>query len=284
MKSSISASRRRWSPFILKNECEIQRDLSGGNPSSAFKMFIHMQKSRTAGLMFNKWSVAHTRVKFLSVLTDPKWYPARQSLRLDPSASAFHNKFCINSAQLIDEVIRCCLVLSWLMVVGLLCFAEAKCLKDEEVLQTLPVGTTASFYFSDLGPQLTWGTVSPHVHRRTTFRTIQYCLHAFLVIVVNSVVSVCVSLLLITRMLQHATSGSVNSKCQKWFDSHGPFHMVTSLSVHACPLVMTQLMNAVFFTDWLFWKKKACFAQWSAKLTRYVLNRLKHAKPERHGL
>uniref|UniRef100_A0AAQ5XUY5 3-oxo-5-alpha-steroid 4-dehydrogenase C-terminal domain-containing protein n=1 Tax=Amphiprion ocellaris TaxID=80972 RepID=A0AAQ5XUY5_AMPOC len=31
--------------------------------------------------------------------------------------------------------------------------------KDEEVLQTLPVGTTASFYFSDLGPQLTWGTV-----------------------------------------------------------------------------------------------------------------------------
>lgn len=191
MKSSISASRRRWSPFILKNECEIQRDLSGGNPSSAFKMFIHMQKSRTAGLMFNKWSVAHTRVKFLSVLTDPKWYPARQSLRLDPSASAFHNKFCINSAQLIDEVIRCCPVLSWLMVVGLLCFAEAKCLKDEEVLQTLPVGTTASFYFSDLGPQLTWGTVSPHVHRRTTFRTIQYCLHAFLVIVVNSVVSVC---------------------------------------------------------------------------------------------
>lgn len=46
--------------------------------------------------------------------------------------------------------------------VWLLCFSEAKCLRDEEVLQTLPVGTTASFYFSDLGPQLTWGTVSPH--------------------------------------------------------------------------------------------------------------------------
>lgn len=41
-------------------------------------------------------------------------------------------------------------------------FVESKCLRDEEVLQTLPVGTTASFYFSDLGPQLTWGTVSPH--------------------------------------------------------------------------------------------------------------------------
>ena len=61
------------------------------------------------------------------------------------------------------------------MVVGLLCFAEAKSLKDEEVLQTLPVGTTASFYFSDLGPQLTWATVSPHVHRHTIFRTVQYC-------------------------------------------------------------------------------------------------------------
>uniref|UniRef100_A0A3B3UQ68 Trans-2,3-enoyl-CoA reductase n=1 Tax=Poecilia latipinna TaxID=48699 RepID=A0A3B3UQ68_9TELE len=40
-----------------------------------------------------------------------------------------------------------------------LMFCAAKCLRDEEVLQTLPVGTTASFYFSDMGPQLTWGTV-----------------------------------------------------------------------------------------------------------------------------
>lgn len=39
-------------------------------------------------------------------------------------------------------------------------FSEAKCLRDEDILQTLPVGTTASFYFSDLGPQVTWGTVS----------------------------------------------------------------------------------------------------------------------------
>lgn len=35
------------------------------------------------------------RVISLSILTDPKWYPARQSLRLDPSAFAF---FKINSA------------------------------------------------------------------------------------------------------------------------------------------------------------------------------------------
>ncbi|XP_077353908.1 very-long-chain enoyl-CoA reductase-like isoform X4 [Festucalex cinctus] len=59
-------------------------------------------------------------IKALFHKSYPKWYPARQSLRLDP---------------------------------------KTKCLRDEEVLQTLPVGTTASFYFSDLGPQLTWGTV-----------------------------------------------------------------------------------------------------------------------------
>ncbi|XP_051904920.1 very-long-chain enoyl-CoA reductase-like isoform X2 [Hippocampus zosterae] len=59
-------------------------------------------------------------IKALFHKSYPKWYPARQSLRLDP---------------------------------------KTKCLRDEEILQTLPVGTTASFYFSDLGPQLTWGTV-----------------------------------------------------------------------------------------------------------------------------
>lgn len=56
--------------------------------------------------------------------------------------------------------------LIWLMSL----VSESKCLRDEEVLQTLPVGTTASFYFSDLGAQLTWGTVSPQVHRHTIFR------------------------------------------------------------------------------------------------------------------
>ncbi|MEQ2226018.1 hypothetical protein ILYODFUR_023378 [Ilyodon furcidens] len=59
-------------------------------------------------------------IKALFHKSYPKWHPARQSLRLDP---------------------------------------KGKSLRDEEVLQTLPVGTTASFYFSDLGPQLTWGTV-----------------------------------------------------------------------------------------------------------------------------
>ncbi|XP_039340666.1 very-long-chain enoyl-CoA reductase-like isoform X3 [Mauremys reevesii] len=47
----------------------------------------------------------------------PQWYPARQSIRLDP---------------------------------------KGKSLRDEEILQHLPVGTTATLYFKDLGPQIGW--------------------------------------------------------------------------------------------------------------------------------
>ncbi|XP_072275961.1 very-long-chain enoyl-CoA reductase-like isoform X2 [Pyxicephalus adspersus] len=50
----------------------------------------------------------------------PQWYPARQSIRLDP---------------------------------------KGRSLKDEETLQDLPVGTTATLYFSDLGPQIGWTMV-----------------------------------------------------------------------------------------------------------------------------
>jgi len=61
-------------------------------------------------------------IKNLFTKTHPQWYPARQSLRLDP---------------------------------------KGKSLKDEDVLQKLPVGTTATFYFRDLGAQISWVTVSP---------------------------------------------------------------------------------------------------------------------------
>ncbi|XP_051538710.1 very-long-chain enoyl-CoA reductase isoform X2 [Myxocyprinus asiaticus] len=50
----------------------------------------------------------------------PKWYPARQALRLDPKGNT---------------------------------------LRDEDVLQNLPVGTSATMYFRDLGPQLRWTMV-----------------------------------------------------------------------------------------------------------------------------
>uniref|UniRef100_A0A8D0FB21 Very-long-chain enoyl-CoA reductase n=1 Tax=Strix occidentalis caurina TaxID=311401 RepID=A0A8D0FB21_STROC len=59
-------------------------------------------------------------IKSLFTKAHPQWYPARQSLRLDP---------------------------------------KGRSLKDEDVLQTLPVGTTATFYFRDLGAQISWVTV-----------------------------------------------------------------------------------------------------------------------------
>lgn len=38
--------------------------------------------------------------------------------------------------------------------------AEEKALKDDEILQNLPVGTTVTVYFRDLGPQIGWTMVS----------------------------------------------------------------------------------------------------------------------------
>ncbi|CDQ85829.1 unnamed protein product [Oncorhynchus mykiss] len=38
-------------------------------------------------------------------------------------------------------------------------FSEGKSLKDDAVLQNLPVGTTATMYFRDLGPQIGWTMV-----------------------------------------------------------------------------------------------------------------------------
>lgn len=46
--------------------------------------------------------------------------------------------------------------------------AEGKSLKDEDVLQHLPVGTTATFYFRDLGAQISWVTVI-HTHTLTPY-------------------------------------------------------------------------------------------------------------------
>ncbi|XP_061569382.1 very-long-chain enoyl-CoA reductase [Cololabis saira] len=59
-------------------------------------------------------------IKSLFYKSYPHWYPARQALRLDP---------------------------------------KGKSLRDDEILQNLPVGTTATMYFKDLGPQLGWTTV-----------------------------------------------------------------------------------------------------------------------------
>ncbi|XP_048845974.1 very-long-chain enoyl-CoA reductase-like isoform X3 [Brienomyrus brachyistius] len=56
-------------------------------------------------------------IKSLLYKCYPKLYPARQSLKLHPKGNA---------------------------------------LKDDDILENLPVGTTATMYFKDLGPQLGW--------------------------------------------------------------------------------------------------------------------------------
>ncbi|XP_078285741.1 trans-2,3-enoyl-CoA reductase b [Rhinoraja longicauda] len=59
-------------------------------------------------------------IKVMFHKNNAQWYPARQSIRLDP---------------------------------------KGKSLRDEEILQNLPVGTTATLYFRDLGAQIGWVTV-----------------------------------------------------------------------------------------------------------------------------
>ncbi|XP_075869833.1 LOW QUALITY PROTEIN: very-long-chain enoyl-CoA reductase [Nelusetta ayraudi] len=60
-------------------------------------------------------------IKSLFHKTYPHWHPSRQALKLDP---------------------------------------KEKALKDDEILQNLPVGTTVTLYFRDLGPQIGWTMVS----------------------------------------------------------------------------------------------------------------------------
>uniref|UniRef100_A0A671T5C4 Very-long-chain enoyl-CoA reductase-like n=1 Tax=Sinocyclocheilus anshuiensis TaxID=1608454 RepID=A0A671T5C4_9TELE len=83
-----------------------------------FEVEILDIKTREKLLLLDK--VCQSLTCQASIFTDPHWYPARQSLRLDP---------------------------------------KGKPLRDEEILQELPVGTTATFYFRDLGAQISWGTV-----------------------------------------------------------------------------------------------------------------------------
>nr|XP_023996639.1 very-long-chain enoyl-CoA reductase-like [Salvelinus alpinus] len=59
-------------------------------------------------------------IKCLLYKIYPKWYPARQALSLHP---------------------------------------DGESLKDDEVLENLPVGTTVTMFFHDLGPQLGWTMV-----------------------------------------------------------------------------------------------------------------------------
>lgn len=87
-----------------------------------FEVEILDAKSKEKLLLLDKVEPSATILDIKSMFhkSNQRWYPARQSLCLDP---------------------------------------KGKPLKDEDVLQQLPVGTTATFYFRDLGAQISWGTV-----------------------------------------------------------------------------------------------------------------------------
>ncbi|XP_048027231.1 very-long-chain enoyl-CoA reductase [Megalobrama amblycephala] len=87
-----------------------------------FEVEILHIKTREKLMLLDKVEPTATVLDIKSMFhkSNPHWYPARQSLSLDP---------------------------------------KGKPLRDEEILQELPVGTTTTFYFRDLGPQIAWGTV-----------------------------------------------------------------------------------------------------------------------------
>ncbi|PWA14970.1 hypothetical protein CCH79_00014281 [Gambusia affinis] len=84
-------------------------------------------------------------IKSMFHKSHPQWYPARQSIRLDPSIGPGGSFLLIARRE------------SYLFSNAIV--SEGKSLKDEDVLQHLPVGTTATFYFRDLGAQISWVTV-----------------------------------------------------------------------------------------------------------------------------
>lgn len=50
-------------------------------------------------------------------------------------------------------------------------FSEGKALSDDDVLKDLPVGTTTTMFFQDLGPQLGWAMVTQLILYMSLVRT-----------------------------------------------------------------------------------------------------------------
>ncbi|KAK7881154.1 hypothetical protein WMY93_029563 [Mugilogobius chulae] len=108
----------------LEAKCRLQTPPTAPRPDP--KRFIRVEildaKTREQLCFLDKVEPHSTigEIKSLFHKLYPHWYPARQALKLDP---------------------------------------RGKSLRDEEVLQSLPVGTTATMFFKDLGPQLGWTMV-----------------------------------------------------------------------------------------------------------------------------
>ncbi|XP_036412629.1 very-long-chain enoyl-CoA reductase-like [Colossoma macropomum] len=110
---------------FIKARCD--HGLKAGDPAN-FKNYVFFEveildpKSKAQLCYLDKVEPNATvgEIKNLLHRLYPKWYPSRQALKLHP---------------------------------------EGKALKDEEVLEDLPVGTTATMFLQDLGPQLSWTMV-----------------------------------------------------------------------------------------------------------------------------
>ncbi|XP_037387076.1 trans-2,3-enoyl-CoA reductase-like 2b isoform X4 [Pygocentrus nattereri] len=110
---------------FIKARCD--HGLKAGGPAN-FKNYVFFEveildpKSKAQLCYLDKVEPNATvgEIKNLLHRLYPKWYPSRQALKLHP---------------------------------------EGKALKDEEVLEDLPVGTTATMFLQDLGPQLSWTMV-----------------------------------------------------------------------------------------------------------------------------
>ncbi|MCJ8745317.1 hypothetical protein PDJAM_G00129020 [Pangasius djambal] len=107
---------------FIKARCD--HGLKAGEPKHVknyvfFEVEILDPKTRTQLCYLDKVDPSATigEIKILLHKLYPKWYPARQALKLHP---------------------------------------EGKALRDEDVLEDLPVGTTATMFLQDLGPQFGW--------------------------------------------------------------------------------------------------------------------------------
>uniref|UniRef100_A0A671RDC6 Very-long-chain enoyl-CoA reductase-like n=1 Tax=Sinocyclocheilus anshuiensis TaxID=1608454 RepID=A0A671RDC6_9TELE len=90
------------------------------NRVAYFEVEILDLKSKAQLCYLDKVHLAVLNITILEIPADPKFYPSRQALKLHP---------------------------------------EGKALSDDDVLEDLPVGTTATMFFQDLGPQLGWTMV-----------------------------------------------------------------------------------------------------------------------------
>lgn len=76
--------------FYFVDKCDLFWVFCRWNPLQLFwTLNLCFTNPVSRSEIFSTKCIAYANNKMISILTDPKWYPARQSLRLDPSAFLF---------------------------------------------------------------------------------------------------------------------------------------------------------------------------------------------------